>query len=541
MARGGSLALLCDTAEDGVAGRVPSEDDVPGSDDSNGAADAPGSDGSDEEPEEVECLHPTSLVSVILEGAEDLLTLEEAYCTLTTKVREVLFSIGPVTEAAQRQLGAVAEPISDEAPALVRAMTRDLSRLMGKVPQSEHSQSSTPFRGLMPASRPTATRLPPSPSNTPSKKGYTEAEIRYRREASSVGAATLRFIAALFSSPRLFASFTEADLIVLLEQVIMIPKTPVLPTPIQKRTYSLALSVLAHLRFPSRWVAQVDTKIFGALDSAWNTLGSGGPAYVFKDSMMVKREAFHALSALLRFYPEVMIHGYKSYLATSLRAMSATDTEMRRLASSAVSAFVKARYQVLADAELAVRFNSEPEAEEVWAHLRDLVRSSEVHAIQFFKSTAKLSAKRYIDNRVDNPQQMRTTEWSCLEAAFKTLIGKPEDVAWACSTWAVVATLMGTSYNSFPHLIHMDHIMDVSLPGMNSADSSARCSRRPTRSVPCLHARLGSMPSTHTFLPDHLAPFPTAASCGHSTPSPRRQDRTSRLASAGSCSPSRRP
>ncbi|CAK9780686.1 unnamed protein product [Cutaneotrichosporon oleaginosum] len=474
VARSGSLAQLCDTAEDGVAGRLPSEDDMPGSDDSAGAADAPASDGSDEEPEEVECLHPTSLVNVILEGAEDLLTLEEAYTTLTNKVRELPLIFGPVTEAAQFQLDAVAEPISDEAPALVRAVTRDLSRLMGKVPQSEHSQSSTPFRGLM-FERASTIRLPPSPSNSPMKKGYSEAEIRYRREASSVGAAALRFLAALYSSPRLFSSFTEGDLVALLEQVIMIPKTPVLPTPIPKRTYSLALLVLAHLRIPSSWVARLDGKIFDALDSAWNVLGTGGPPFAFKDSAVVKREAFTALSALLRFYPQIMVPGYKRYLATSLRALSAIDTEMRRLASAAISAFVKARYQLLADAELAVQFDRERNAKVEWEDLRDLVHRSELYAAQFFKTSVKPSPRRYNDTRPDNGQQVRT-EWSCLEAAFKSLIGKQEDVAWACSTWAVVVTLMGSSYNSFPLGILLDHIMDRSLqPSSNTVRPALAC------------------------------------------------------------------
>ncbi|GMK53671.1 hypothetical protein CspeluHIS016_0102570 [Cutaneotrichosporon spelunceum] len=475
MTRDGSLAQLCDTAEDGVAGKLPSEDDVPGSDDSMGGADAPSRDESDEEAEEIECLHPTSLVSVVLDGAEDLLTLEEAYCSLTTKMREVLFSIGPVTEEAQRHLDMVAEPISDEAPALVRAITRDLSRLMGKVPQSEHSQSSTPFRDLQPESRPVTARLPPSPCHTPSRKGYSEAEIRYRREASSVGAAALRFLAALFSSPRLFAAFTEADLIQLLEQVLMIPKTPVLPTPIPKRTYSLALSVMAHLRFPSNWVAQVQNKIFDALDSAWNTLGNGGPPFAFKDSMMVKREAFHALSALLRFYPETMVPGYQSYLATSLRAMSAMETEMRRMASGAVSAFVKARYQLLADAELAVRFGCDEDTQSEWEDMRNLFRKTEQHTASFFKGMAKFSPKRFNDSKLGKGQQMRT-EWSSLEAAFKALIGKPEDVAWACSTWAIVATLLGSSYNSSPFVLHMDHIMDRSLqPSPNSVRPVLAC------------------------------------------------------------------
>lgn len=460
--RGSSaLAQLCDTAEDGVAGRQPpSDDDVPGSDDSNpgeaqGEDANSGGESSDEEPEEVECLHPTSLVSVILEGAEDLLTLEEAYSTLTLKVREVLYGIGPLSQSAERQLRSVAEPIAEEAPALVRAITRDLRRLMGKVPHSEQSISSTPFRGLQPETRPS--HFPPSPGSTPTKKGYSAAEIRYRRETSSVGAAVLRFLAALFNSPRLFCAFTEADLTALLEQVVMIPRTPVLPTPTPKRTYSTALVVLTHLRFPVEWVKPIKDKMIGALDSAWNTLGNGGPPYAFKDSVAVKKEAFLVLSQLIRTYPTIMIPAFASYIPGCLRELASKNEGIRRSASAALSSFVKLRFQMLADAELAVRFDDK---QEEWEEMRTLVHRTELHAVNFLKGPTKSSPKRLFEE--NGERRTVTTEWGCLEAAFKALIGKQEDVAWACSTWAMLTSLMGKLYNTFPLTLQMDHIMDVS-------------------------------------------------------------------------------
>lgn len=461
MGRGGSsLAQLCDTAEDGVAGKLPpSDDDVPGSDDSVDHDDNTG-DTSDEEVEEVECLHPTSLVSVIMEGTEDLLTLEEAYSTLTLKVREVLFNIGPVTQQAQLHLQSVADPLADEAPALVRAITRDLRRLLGKVPQSEQSISSTPFRGLQPETRPQT--LPPSPGSTPARKGYSAAEVRYRREASSVGAAALRFLSVVFSSPRLFSIFTEADMVSLLEQVVIILRTPVLPTPIPKRTYTLALAVLIHLRFPVSWVAQIKDKVLASLDSAWNTLGNGGPPYAFKDSLIVKRDAFLALTHLIRTYPDILVPAYGSYLQSCLRSMSMKHEGIRRAASTSLSCFVKLRFQMLSEAEVAARFDKGDKARQEWDNMRTLVRKTEIHAVNFLKTPVrnhiKLAPKHFYDEKEE-----RYFEWTFLEIAFKRLIGKQEDVAWACSTWAAIVTLMGSLYNSFPHTTNVDHIMDVSL------------------------------------------------------------------------------
>lgn len=507
MGRGASssLAQLCDTAEDGVAARIPpSDDDVPGSDDSNPEAQGENgsNDSSDEEPEEIECLHPTSLVHVIMDGSEDLLTLEEAYCTLTLKVREVLFNLGPVSRSAQAQLDAVVEPIAEEAPSLFRAITRDLSRLVGKVPEAEQSASSTPFRGLLPETRPTI--LPPSPGDTPTRKGYSSAEIRYRREASSVGAAALRFFAAVSSSPRLFEVFAPGDLTKLLDQVLMLIRTPVLPTPCPKRTYTTALTVLSHIRFPLHLISPSATKILDALNCAWNTLGNGGPPYAFKDPISVRRDAFAALIHLLHTYPETIFDGYQQYLQSCLRSMSSMNDGLRRSASSALSCFVKTRFQLVSAAEIAVRFDRNDETVKNWDEMRVKVRRTELHTVHFLKSTvrgpAKLAGKHYCDAKEQKP-----SEWGLLEATFKALIGKQEDVAWGCSSWACIATLLGSHYNSFPHSGSLDHIMDVSFAPcmieLTLAFSSAISQLCPSSSrLRCMAARDPLLPSCRILL-----------------------------------------
>jgi hypothetical protein len=153
-----------DAAEDGIAG-VPISDDAPPSDDSDssgegqaGGQPSNGQRGADnfsdesEEEEQEEGLHPSYLVENLLSGDADLLTLEESYTSLTLRLRESLFDIGPPTLAVHTEFEHVCKEIRDEAPAIVCAIQRDLNRLMGKVPNSETTASTSPFRGLTPAS-----------------------------------------------------------------------------------------------------------------------------------------------------------------------------------------------------------------------------------------------------------------------------------------------------------------------------------------------------------------------------------------------------
>lgn len=449
------LAELCDGAEDGVMGKPTSDDIEPPSDDSNtGEGDAPGSDASDgsEEEEEVECLHPTSLVDVILEGASDLLTLEEAYTSLTLRLRESVYEMGPATLSAHASFDQVYRPILDEAPAIVRAMQRDLHRLMGRVPNTETDQSSSPFRGLV-ASSPS--QYPPSPVKSP-RKGYTAAEVMYRREAAGVGCSVLRFLACIFNSPRMFVCFTEADLLALLDQVLVIFRSPSLPTPSPKRTYTLAMIVLSQLNLPAAWVRPMEKKVVASVELALNSVGLGQNA--IKDPSPIRKEAFNAMANLLAAYPDVFFSSYQSLLPICLRSLAHNNPTVRRSASAAAAAFVSSKLRLLENADLNRADTSE------WTKTRAMVAKSETFVSNFLKAPLKVAGKLVYDSNGD-----KKTEWSPLQNMFRQTVGSADEVAWACSTWAMLVSLMGHAYNTSSQVQEIDHIMDRSLqPSTNS-------------------------------------------------------------------------
>jgi hypothetical protein len=124
----------------GKEGELP----MPASDDSVGSEEGrrDGSPvGSDEEEEQVEqdgALTTSSLVDIVLNGAEDLLTLEEAYKTLALRLRQrIPLEEEICNDVSAHEMEISLRPIKDEASAMVRALHRDMHRLLGKVPNSE--------------------------------------------------------------------------------------------------------------------------------------------------------------------------------------------------------------------------------------------------------------------------------------------------------------------------------------------------------------------------------------------------------------------
>lgn len=515
------LAELCDGAEDGVAGRIPSDDDpesddLAGVDAPEGFPNAPGSDASEEE-EEVECLHPSSLVSVILEGAEDLLTLEEAYTSLNLRLREVMFNIGPATEATQARFDAVWQPISEEAPAVVRAIQRDLHRLMGKVPNSEAESTSSPFRGLMPAG------LPPSPAKSP-RKGYTAAEVLYRRESAGVGGAVLRLLAIVFSHPRLFACFTEADILSLLDQVLVITRSPTLPTPFAKRTYTMTMTILAQLNLPPTWLRPFEKKLASALECGLNTIGVG--QFPIKDPSAIRKEAYNATANLLKKYPDIMFPHYPSLLNTSLRTLSHPSKLIRRCSVAVAATFVSAKLQLLEDADIVGGYDKFESNK-----IRSLVAKSEIFVANFLKSPIKVSGKMVYDKNTTE----KRTEGGVLGITFRSTIGETKDVAWACTTWAVLASLMGHTYNTSSQSQEIDHIMNVSSFSRDTTHTSDACNLRQILFARRWPPRLGFMLFTHICTLERASHSQTTvASCDHTIPSLLLRTRTLQGASAQS-------
>ncbi|OCF72794.1 hypothetical protein I204_06023 [Kwoniella mangroviensis CBS 8886] len=499
------LAMLRNAAGDtNGKGKGRAQDDMPSSDDSTSSTNLPGQqissegnediivegDSSDEEEETVEedgALSTSSLIGIVLDGAEDLLTLEEAYNTLTLRLRTRIplqnDNAEPLTPAQIDDVRVSTQPIKDEAPAMVRAIQRDLQRLLGKLPNSEMDSSEgdhTPFRGLMPLRDYTPTsngqrgRFTPSPtpgigpkSSSPTKaarQGYTESEVRYRREASGVGAAVLRFLAFTFHSPHLFSCFSEADLQSMLEQVMIIPRTPKLPTPNPKRTYYLSIVILAQMNIPSACVQPVKDKVVRALEGAMaDTLGSmGGNMISGKEGpSAIKKEGYNAVTNLVSNYPTILFPHYTDLLSTCLKGMVNPAQLIRYKAGLAISAFARAKFTLLATTQNALMADpSNPVIKENWIKVKMLISKSEFFIVSHLKSALKIPGKQAPIYGKDGEKKL---EWHSLQQVFKDTVGSTTDVHWACAAWSVLVTLMGSAYASSGLSSGFDHIMDRSL------------------------------------------------------------------------------
>ncbi|WVF69135.1 hypothetical protein IAT40_003909 [Kwoniella sp. CBS 6097] len=499
------LAMMRGAAGEGSdrkgKGRMPGE--IPGSDDSAASTssavqssdpvegeEAVEEGSSEEEEETIEedgALTTGSLINIILDGAEDLLTLEEAYSTLTQRLRLYLTDTLIPTPPSEPRM--TTQPIRDEAPAMVRAIQRDLARLLGKLPHSDpalaSSDNDTPFRDLMPLKDRTPTnngnnnnrsRFTPSPTpgmgpkssspTKPARQGYTESEVRYRREASGVGAAVLRFISLTFGSPHLISCYSEADLQSILEQVMIIPRTPKLPTPNPKRTYYLSILVLTHMNLPSACVQPVKDRIVRALEGAMtDSLGALGPSGK-EGPPALKKEGFHAITNLVSNYPSIFFPHYSDLLAGCLRGVASSSNLIRYKAGAAVCAFARAKFAFLANTQSASMNNGDTSSREAWIKAKSIVQKSEFFVVSHFKSALKVPGKA---TPIYGKDGEKKTEWHALEQVFKDTVGSTTDVHWACAAWSVVVTLMGAAYASSGLAGGLDHIMDRSLqPSTNT-------------------------------------------------------------------------
>lgn len=371
---------------------------APSSDESAPSSTAGGSDGieiaegSEDEEEEAEIeqdgtLATGSLIDIILNGAEDLLTLEEAYNILTLRLRHRMptDSEGTITPEIEEDIRSAAGPIHDEAPAMVRAIQRDICRLLGKPPTSEPAMErleSSPFREITPLVIDRKDRFTPSPSPPPAgdgvspskaeRQGYTAAEIRYRREASGVGAAVLRFLAFIFHNPQLYCCFSEADLQLLLDQVLGITRVPRLPTPNPKRTYFLCVILLTQLKLPLSCVSPLKDKIVRAAVKAVMEdfrLRNSGTASDKPGPNGFKKEGLSAVANLLNTYPTLFFPYYAELLPPCLSAYNNSSVQIRFRAGAAVAAFAKAKMIFMAHVQ------SGPQ--ETWQAVKTVIQKSE--------------------------------------------------------------------------------------------------------------------------------------------------------------------
>lgn len=472
-------------------GDMPGSDDSAASDERDHQAGSGGNkrkspagsvDASDEEEEEeIEqdgALATASLVSIIINGAEDLLTLEEAYKTLVTRLKSrIPLSTDQVTDVSAHDIEIIVRPISEDASAMVRALQRDINRLLGKVPNSElvltPDRDSSLFAGLMPlhdstpvnskthpASPPLTAALvrPKSPTGatTPMRQGYTEAEVRYRREAAGVGSAAMNFLALALHTRHIFSCFTDADIQSLLDLILVIPRSPQLPTPNPKRTHHSTVSVLSNMRVPLVCVAPLKDKLAKALEIMTNE-NYGSPGNPIKDSNF-RKEVYSAIVNVLTSYPATFFPYTAELLAPSLTALSSPTLSIRNRAAAAVVAYAAAKYNVQHLAMERVLEERTPAAKAEWIRVRTAVSKSEIFFTNYLKRPRTLPGMTGI---AYGPDGQKRTEWSFLEKLLKDrMVSEPHLI---CGLWAALISLIGSYYTTCGLSAHFDHIMDVSL------------------------------------------------------------------------------
>ena len=463
-----------------VLDAMPSSDDSAASDDMEDQLDGAGEeeDEEDEEEEMVEepgALSTASLVRILLDGAEDLLTLEEAYNELLIRLRLGVTHPAEVSESPSNNVDHVriaTRPIRDEAPAVVRALIRDLNRLLGKVPNTDHyvDADNSPFRGLQPLKDiHTEGHISSSPTELNKKavkrQGYTEAEVRYRREAAGVGQAALKLLAYLLHEQALYSCFSTTDLRSLLDTAMIIPRTPRLPTPNPKRTYYASICILAQVRIPREAVEPIREKVARVVESALNetlgNMGNGGVPGGITNMSVVKKEGYHAAINLLTTYPSLFVHHYAELLPIPLKAMSSPTPSHRNKASAACAAFASAKISASTLAIDALsRYIGDESKKEAWEELQLSISRSETLVITQLKGTLKNANGQVMTTSAGD----KKVEANALEQRFKDTIGTADGVQWACAAWSVVVCLLGSGYAGSGLSGTFDHIMNVSWP-----------------------------------------------------------------------------
>jgi hypothetical protein len=503
------LAMLRTAAAEGSGtgkgkGKETVLEEMPASDDSTASDDVPdeaieadgdAEDSSDDEEEETieaqGALSTASLVRILLDGAEDLLTLEEAYNELMLRLRANLATPIEPSEsvtAGDDHVRIATRPIRDQAPAVVRALIRDLDRLLGRVPHAEQGPdgSSSPFRGLQPLKDEPHTegRMSSSPTEIDKRavkrQGYTEAEVRYRREAAGVGQAALKLLAYFMHEQALYSCFSTSDLRSLLDVAMSIPRTPKLPTPNPKKTYYASICIIAQLRIPAEAVSPIQDKIVRAVESALGeTLGSmgvsGGTATA--GLSIIKKEAYHAATNLLSTYPQIFVHHPTELLPVPLKAMATLQTLHRNKASAVCAAYAAAK--ISAFALLAANEDDVTNRKEMLDKLKSSMQRSETLVTAQLKSLLKNTQGQVMTTTAGD----KKIEANALEQRFKDTIGTAEGVQWACAAWAVVVTLLGSAYATCGLSTMFDHIMNVSYHDKRQTDSqrSLQASNNTTR------------------------------------------------------------
>ncbi|KAJ9101789.1 hypothetical protein QFC21_003128 [Naganishia friedmannii] len=450
-----------------------------------------------------------SLLDIIIHEADDLMAVEDAYNLIQVRYRK-LFAQAQSSPATTED--SVIELSSDLLLALdkfhkcssdiYRSFIRDISRLVGtpisSIPPPVLDSSPPPDEHLDPTqgeitpspspesharlvnfnqhSRKAVARVPASPtlgiarlssssnppsSPNPTRQGYSEAEVRYRRALAGVGQSSLRFLAFVFHRSELYQCFSDADITSLISSVLVIPNTPKLHTPNPKKSYALAMYSLCHLRVPVTCVQPIKEKMMRVLTYGLGEGGlkcwGGGPGKREGEGGNVKArfECFAAMANALVQYPSLFIPRHKDLIPLILGGLIDSQQGMKVKAGMALCGFMKGKMNWLRDTERdvkAVQAKLEAideqdlaEKERVlaevkaviqdWKWARKVMAEAETTTVTILKSNLRPSF-------VVDPQRAKFSD------AIGDLIQKAlsTDPLWACAMFACLVSMMGQGF-----------------------------------------------------------------------------------------------
>ncbi|KAJ9116986.1 hypothetical protein QFC22_004644 [Naganishia vaughanmartiniae] len=450
-----------------------------------------------------------SLLDIIIHEADDLMAVEDAYNLIQVRYRKLFAQSQIATTTAD---DSVLDPASDLVLALdrfqkcssdiYRSFIRDISRLVGtpisSIPPPVLDSSPPPDEHLDPTqgeitpspspepnarlanfnqhSRKAAARVPASPtfgiarlssssnppsSPNPTRQGYSEAEVRYRRALAGVGQSSLRFLAFVFHRSELYQCFSDADITSLISSVLVIPNTPKLHTPNPKKSYALAMYSLCHLKVPVTCVQPIKEKMMRVLTYGLGEGGlkcwGGGPGKREGEGGNVKArfECFAAMANALVQYPSLFIPRHKDLIPLILGGLTDSQQGMKVKAGMALCGFMKGKMNWLRDTERALKevhaklaaideeepagkervLTEEKSVVQEWKWARKAIEEAEATTVTVMKSNIRSSL-------VVNPQRAKFSD--VISDLIKRALAT--DPLWACAIWACLVSMMGQGF-----------------------------------------------------------------------------------------------
>ncbi|KZT43773.1 hypothetical protein SISSUDRAFT_1124457 [Sistotremastrum suecicum HHB10207 ss-3] len=283
-------------------------------------------------------------ISVIISpgaGPDECNEAMTAYAALTTRIK----SMEAVLESEQTNIAALKPFIANHA-AIASAIERDLGRAL-----------EDPMVGQE--------NLPPSPdakASKETKQGMSDSQAKRSRDFAAVSMSAMRLLGVLFTIERMTRIFEQGQINALLTSLLAIPLAEKLPTTNSRKTYSLAMSVIAGLILPAEVIEPAAPRITYALHRALEgELGKEGKKGSIADSL----KAIHTHVVL---HPEVFTPLFVDFLPTIFSLLSSPTLSVRTSAVHAIAGIALST-RSYRDPTLPLKFEAQ-----LQAHFVSLVR-----------------------------------------------------------------------------------------------------------------------------------------------------------------------